>query len=156
MNKYYLDNVQINILIVVAGIINFCIMMLLYYSVYYIMPYDGMVKQITEVIITGLIILYGAWVIFIRAGWRRSVCYTLTPDVLRIKSGVILSSVIYVRLAEISQIVKLKIPVFYSKNLNFILINVAGKRVILELLSDRDMEEIYNTLANVHVNKEEK
>lgn len=156
MNKYYLDNVQINILIVVAGVINICIITLLYYSAYYIMPYDGMVKQITEVIITGLIILYGAWVIFIRAGWRRSVCYTLTPDVLRIKSGVILSSVIFVRLAEISQIVKLKIPVLYSKNLNFILINVAGKRVILELLSDRDMEEIYNTLANVRVNKEEK
>lgn len=156
MNKYYLDNVQINILIVVAGIISFCIIALLYYYVYYIMPYDGMIKQITEVIITGLIILYGAWVIFIRAGWRRSVCYTLTPDVLRIKSGVILSSVIYVRLEEISQIVKLKIPVFYSKNLNFILINVAGKRVILGLLSDRDMEVIYNKLANVHVNKEDK
>lgn len=156
MNKYYLDNIQINILIVVAGIINICIITLLYYYMYYIMPYDGMVKQITEVIITGLIILYGAWVIFIRAGWRRSVCYTLTPDVLRIKSGVILSSVIYVRLAEISQIVKLKIPVFYSINLNFILINVAGKRVILELLSDRDMEAIYNKLANVCVNKEEK
>lgn len=156
MNKYYLDNVQINILLVVAGVINICIITLIYYCLYYIMPYDGMVKQITEVIITGLIILYGAWVIFIRAGWRRSVCYTLTPDVLRIKSGVILSSIIYVRFAEISQIVKLKIPVFYSKNLNFILINVAGKRVILGLLSDRDMEVIYNKLANVHVNKEDK
>ena len=146
---------QINILSVVIIVINICIITSLYYLLYYKMPYNNVAKQITEVIIIGMILLYGIWLIFIRPRWRRSVCYTLMPDELRVKSGVILSSIIYVRLTEISQIDRIKIPVFYSISLNFILINVSGQRVILKLLSDTDLEEIYIKLMDFHRIKED-
>ncbi len=146
MDKYYLDKNALAILNVIIICISVCIIVVIKYLLYYKLAEYNAVKLAIEIVAAGLVTIYVVWLLIILPMWYRSVCYTLSKDELRINSGVVLRKLICVKLADVQYIETLKVPIFYKASLNFLLINISGKRVVLKYLSNAHLEELYNKL----------
>lgn len=156
MNKYYSDKKSILILNVITFVILICIIYIIKYNMYYIVTKYEVTEAVIEIFIISLITIYGVWSLIILPMWRRSVCYTLNEDELCISSGVIIRRLIRVKLSDVQYVEAICLPVFVRISLNFLLINVSGKRVVLKLLSPCNLEEIYSSINLKLIDREER
>ena len=154
MKKYYSDNKVINSLRVIVSICIFCIIALIYYSLYYIRSKIGIFGELSEIVVptiiiaAALVIFYVIGLFFILPLWLRSICYILAPDEIILNYGLFFKRTFYIKISAIQYITVVKIPCFENININNILINAYGGRVVMMLLSAKDVEEIYRKIQH--------
>ena len=140
--KYYGDKSILKILTVISIIIQICIIIIIIYEVYNNVVRSIPLKLVYVVTTFVLITAYAITSLVILPLWFRSLCYVVSSDEIIIHSGVLVKKVIRVKVTDIHYTSVIKIPVWVNKTMNFLLINLCGKRVLLKFLCSQDMEEI--------------
>ncbi len=147
MKKYKLDKHPQYILNVIIFILTNCIVITIKYLEYIKLGDIAYVSTIIDIVVVILYIGYAATAFVILPLWFQSVCYTVTQDEIILKSGILFSHTIYVKISAIQYLTVVKAPLYNRINMNILLINAYGGRLAMLFLSYENLEEIYNRIS---------
>ncbi|MBQ5317763.1 MAG: PH domain-containing protein [Oscillospiraceae bacterium] len=142
MKKYYADNNSIKFLRVFSAMIIICIIIAIYYNLYYINGDSKIIRIIGLTMIVALITAYVVMMLIILPMWYKSVSYTVAADEIIIRSGVAFKNTTYIKISSIQYTATIKCPFSDKTSFNFLLINAYGGRAMLLFLSSKSLEEI--------------
>lgn len=142
MIKYKSDKNILKFLIVISILLLICIIIAIIYYLYFKIACYKDCKWIIRIVAFSLITTYAALAFVMLPMWYRSLCYFVSSEKIIIESGIFVKKRIYVRTDQIQYVTVIKCARLFKNNINILLINVYGKRIIIPFLSLHDMEEI--------------
>lgn len=142
MVKYYADKELIKFLSVINVIVLYCIIILIIYQEYYRNIENVLPESIPVTTVFALVIVYALLAFVMLPIWYRSLNYSVSPEEIIIQSGVISKAVTYLKTSEIKYVTTVKCRILPKINLNFLLMDVYGKKHIMKFLSTENLEEI--------------
>lgn len=146
MKKYNADIKSLNFLRVFIFILTICIILLLkYLSYYFVSRYQTcfyFIEIAARILSILLLTAYVVFVLIILPLWYRSVSYTLTPDEIILRSGIVFKNTTYIKMSSVQYITTVMMPFSRQTSFNFLLINAYGGIRSCVFLSVSDMEEI--------------
>lgn len=146
MVKYYADKYILKFLFVINTIVLFCIMILIVYKKYYKNTENVLPESIPVTTVFALVIVYALFAFVMLPIWYRSLNYSVSPEEIIIQSGVISKAVTYLKTSEIQYVTTVKCRILPKVNLNFLLMDVYGKKLIMKFLSTENLEEIVKSI----------
>lgn len=147
MKEYKTDKRTLKIQIVISFLMIICIIILIKYKLYNLFK-SVLSEEIVEITVIIAISISVVFMFVIYPLWYCSFQCKVSSEQIIIQSGVIFKKKIYVKTEAILYITRLKFLVSLNSNINILLINTCGGKVVIPFLSSNDMDKIVNCLQN--------